>query len=99
MTIGMAVNFVCNDLTITMKSGDAVVMDAMAVLHGVQSIVQDGCSLQLPMKGSRLGILLWQASQHEKCMLQQKDYNKVTDVEDDQLIGWHEMYQEDDDED
>ncbi|KAI2510147.1 hypothetical protein MHU86_4314 [Fragilaria crotonensis] len=63
MTVGKAVAFVCNDEIITLSSGDVLVMDAMAVLHGVQSILRDDCDIELPLQGSRLGVPIVQARQ------------------------------------
>jgi hypothetical protein len=66
MTVGNSVRFRCNDELLLLHSGDALVMDSMAVLHGVQEIVV--CDpdmapiLGLPVPGSRLGVLLWQGS-------------------------------------
>jgi hypothetical protein len=65
MTMGRDVRFRCNDDIVQLQSGDVLVMDSMAVLHGVESIVDDdtGCDteLGLPIK-SRLGILFWQGT-------------------------------------
>jgi hypothetical protein len=68
MTMGNDVRFRCNDDIVQLKSGDVLVMDSMAVLHGVESIVDvdnsQGCSDDRPDLGlpisSRLGILFWQ---------------------------------------
>lgn len=68
LTVGNAVEFCCNDDILILQSGDALVMDSMAVLHGVQGIVgtkSDSLSssaFSLPIQGSRLGILMWQAA-------------------------------------
>jgi hypothetical protein len=65
MTMGNDVRFRCNDDIVKLQSGDVLVMDSMAVLHGVESIVDNknkGCEeedLGLPIS-SRLGILFWQ---------------------------------------
>jgi hypothetical protein len=40
-TIGNAVDFICNHEILTLYGGDALVMDSMAVLHGVKGIRQD----------------------------------------------------------
>lgn len=70
MTMGANVDFVLDDVVVTMQSGDCLVMDSMAIQHGVKciapsSIGQDqggGLPIMniLPVKGSRLGILVWQ---------------------------------------
>jgi hypothetical protein len=70
LTIGNAIDFSCNDEIITLQSGDALVMDSMAVLHGVKGIVADDGDASsvtpqtnpLPVLGSRLGILMWEAA-------------------------------------
>jgi hypothetical protein len=67
MTMGNDVRFRCNDDVVQLQSGDVLVMDSMAVLHGVESIVDvdngggrdDKSELGLPIS-SRLGILFWQ---------------------------------------
>jgi hypothetical protein len=62
MTMGRDVRFRCNDEIVQLQSGDVLVMDSMAVLHGVESIVDSQeCDedLGLPIS-SRLGILFWQ---------------------------------------
>ena len=64
MTLGNSVQFRCNDELLLLHSGDALIMDSMAVLHGVQEIVvchpDMAPILGLPVPGSRLGVLLWQ---------------------------------------
>jgi hypothetical protein len=68
MTMGNDVRFRCNDDIVQLQSGDVLVMDSMAVLHGVESIVDvengAGCDDEKPDLGlpisSRLGILFWQ---------------------------------------
>jgi hypothetical protein len=66
MTMGRDVRFRCNDDIVQLQSGDVLVMDSMAVLHGVESIVDvdsggfdEKPDLGLPIS-SRLGILFWQ---------------------------------------
>lgn len=69
MTMGRDVRFRCDDDIVQLQSGDVLVMDSMAVLHGVESIVDTnngGCDeddLGLPI-ASRLGILFWQGQSH-----------------------------------
>ena len=71
MTMGANVDFVLDDVVVTMQSGDCLVMDSMAIQHGVKCIAPSTIIHQnqdaelsirniLPVKGSRLGILLWQ---------------------------------------
>ena len=68
-TVGADTDFRCNDKIIRLTSGDALVMDSMAVLHGVESIdngfesVCRSSKYELPFPGSRLGVLLWQSAQ------------------------------------
>lgn len=65
ITLGNSALFRCNHDIIELNSGDVLVMDSMAVLHGVEGIVEDTtekstCSkLELPFAQSRLGILFW----------------------------------------
>ena len=67
LSIGSPVLFRCNECVLRIESGDALVMDSMSVLHGVEGIVSniDGPRVGLPMSGSRLGILMWQARSEE----------------------------------
>lgn len=66
MSLGNTMIFRCDDETIAIQSGDVIVMDAMATLHGVERIVPDDsippiCSrIGLPIPQVRLGVLLWQ---------------------------------------
>jgi hypothetical protein len=67
-TLGNDVLFQLDDRQICLSSGDALVMDAMNVLHGVVTIlppqldeVDPAVALGLNPK-TRLGILLWQSS-------------------------------------
>jgi hypothetical protein len=66
MTVGNSVRFRCNEDLLLLNSGDALVMDSMAVLHGVQEIVVSDPDMAptvgLSVPGSRLGVLLWQGS-------------------------------------
>ena len=61
-TVGSTVSFRCNDDVLELKSGDVLVMDSMAVLHGVEGVdCEDGNyqEVGLPIP-SRLGTLFWQ---------------------------------------
>ena len=66
MSFGNTMIFRCDNDTITIQSGDVIVMDAMSTLHGVERIVPDDnmpliCSrIGFPIPQVRLGILLWQ---------------------------------------
>lgn len=64
MTVGNDVQFRCNEEFLLLHSGDALVMDSMAVLHGVEQVVvcnpDMASTFGLPVTGSRLGVLLWQ---------------------------------------
>ena len=64
MTMGANIHFILDDVTVTMRSGDCLVMDSMAVRHGVEGIgVEEHhplVSRVLPIQGARLGILVWQ---------------------------------------
>ena len=90
LTVGKSVDFVCNNDVITLMSGDALVMDSMAVLHGVKGIVQDNNSIELPVKGSRLGVLLWQA---------RSVANVFINGDNDDVDGVNMLFQDDSDDD
>ena len=83
MTAGHPILFRCNDQVLRLESGDAMVLDSMAVFHGVERVIEDGSTayraVGLPFP-SRLGVLLWQgrsASEEE-----QSSYANDTDVAD-----------------
>jgi hypothetical protein len=64
LSLGENCNFRCNQDILLLESGDALVMDSMSTLHGVEGIVlspkEPSCKCGLP--GScRMGILMWQA--------------------------------------
>ena len=76
LTAGNAVRFRLGESTEVLRSGDALVMDAMATLHGVEEVLPPGPGdqdldngiivdpaecLGIPA-GSRLGVLLWMAA-------------------------------------
>lgn len=71
-SVGADTMFRCNDEVVLLKSGDALVMDSMAVLHGVEGICGQVSSVDveqlygLPFQGSRLGVLLWQSAEPSK---------------------------------
>lgn len=71
MTMGNPTVFRCNRELVTLYSGDVLVMDSMATLHGVEQILpseshEDYSYLGLPVPESRLGILLWQGKTQEE---------------------------------
>lgn len=106
-TIGNAVDFICNDDILTLVSGDALVMDSMAVLHGVRGIRQEyddgggggggdcnsnGPTVSLPLEGSRLGVLLWQARSSPTT----RDSSHTTaDAVEECIDGVHMLFQQD----
>lgn len=94
MTVGKAVEFICNDNRITLSSGDVLVMDSMAVLHGVQGIIPDDCTIELPLQGSRLGVLLWQARRVDP---REVRAHEEQEEDGDHVDGIQMLYQHDDD--
>lgn len=75
LSVGLTMVFRCNDKTLRIESGDVLVMDSMAVLHGVEKILPDpeGCAnsswrqVGLPAP-SRLGLVVWQGRSCETTM-------------------------------
>jgi hypothetical protein len=69
ITLGNSVVFRCNSEVLTLHSGDVLVMDSMAVLHGVERIIPDASENPIrPRIGllniqARLGILFWQGKE------------------------------------
>lgn len=78
-SIGATTYFRCNDEVIELQSGDALVMDSMAVLHGVESIgswpehIDFKSKFGLPISGSRLGVLLWKSADDNASSLTLKE--------------------------
>jgi hypothetical protein len=72
ISFGLTMVFRCDNDAFRVESGDALVMDSMAVLHGVESILPDpeGCAhsswrqVGLPSP-SRLGLVVWQGRSFE----------------------------------
>jgi len=63
ITVGEAVQFTVDDEHVVLFSGDAMVMDAQSVLHGVDKVIHDPTKetcVGLPID-SRLGVLVWTA--------------------------------------
>jgi hypothetical protein len=97
ITLGNTARFRCNDDIIQLHWGDVLVMDSMAVLHGVEGILADhqdptiSEQLGLPVAQARLGILFWQGREQlmhpvEPSGLQEAVYegiNKLFDEADD----------------
>ena len=95
MSFGNTMIFRCDDETITIQSGDVLVMDAMATLHGVNCILQDDsvppiCScIGFPIPQVRLGILFWQGRQV-------RESNTDVRVNDNDLDGVTAIFEQDD---
>ena len=90
LSFGNTMMFRCDDETIAIHSGDVLVMDAVATLHGVDCILQDEsvppiCSLiSFPISQVRLGILFWQGRLVPEC---NDDITACDDVDLDGSIG------------
>ena len=68
--LGVSIHFRCDDSILEVKNGDAVVMDAMQVFHGVEGVLDSNISTLEVSKiiglhdvcaNGRLGVLLWKA--------------------------------------
>ena len=63
ITVGQSVDFPCNNDNLKLESGDVLVMDSMAILHGVDGILSDARynlnDVGLPCQ-CRVGVLFWQ---------------------------------------
>jgi len=68
--LGASIHFRCDDSILEVKNGDAVVMDAMQVFHGVEGVLDSNISTLEVSKiiglhdvcaNGRLGVLLWKA--------------------------------------
>jgi hypothetical protein len=67
MTVGLPVLFRLNKSVERLISGDVLVMDSMATLHGVEEILSDDSGIDFPALGlqrpARLGVLLREGRQ------------------------------------
>jgi hypothetical protein len=95
ITLGNSVAFRCNSEVLILHSGDALVMDSMAVLHGVDRIVADTSEcpichrIGLPNVQSRLGILFWQGKNTSASFssTRSEDFVPLDDFHVDSLFG------------
>lgn len=82
MSCGLATKFRCNDTLIELQPRDVLVMDSMAVLHGVERVLEQDESDHCKQAGlpwpSRLGILLWQG---RITKVSTEDHDALADVE------------------
>jgi hypothetical protein len=98
MSFGNTMLFRCDNEVITIQSGDVLVMDAMATLHGVDGILHDDdeppicSSIGFTIPQVRLGILLWQGRLVRECN------NDVTACDDIDLDGSIGLFDNDSDE-
>lgn len=102
ITLGNTMLFQMNDTQILLYSGDVVVMDAMNVLHGVVSIIENdddnidpAFELGLNIPGSRMGILSWQASSHPPPRLEKRHDDDNNKLDDDNEEAFHDLFQDD----
>lgn len=83
ITLGNSVAFRCNNEILILHSGDVLVMDSMAVLHGVERIVADDnenpiCSrIGMPFLQARLGILLWQGKEMQNSIPSTRSHDGI----------------------
>jgi hypothetical protein len=97
LSVGLTMVFRCDSKTICINSGDAMVMDSMAVLHGVEEILPDpdGCvnsswrQVGLPA-ASRLGLVVWQGRTLEAATTTSPD----SSVSDEAMEGMGALFEE-----
>ncbi len=65
LTFGLSINFQLGSHNIVLNSGDALVFDGMALLHGVDGVIADTSPL-VNLADSRLGIMLWERRMRPK---------------------------------
>ena len=61
INIGCDIQFTLNGKTVTAHSGDVLIMDSRAVMHGVERIIPKTCPLFLPLQNARFGIVCWES--------------------------------------
>jgi hypothetical protein len=92
MTLGLDVQFRINDSSIVLNSGDVLVMDSMATLHGVEKVIESSMpDIGLPHFPCRLGILFWQGRQSS-------EQQQVARIDDSAIEGMSELFFEEDSE-
>ena len=103
ITAGNSIRFQLGDQIEELKSGDALIMDSMATLHGVVEVLSSDDShidpaeqLGLP-SGSRLGVLLWTAkTDHIPAKVSRQDLTLAAEEVNDELLG--KLFQDEGDE-
>lgn len=60
ITLGLCIIFQVGDHRLHLRSGDVLVMDAMALMHGVIAVLADSAPADVVLQDSRLGLLLFE---------------------------------------
>lgn len=84
MTVGLPVLFRLNKSVERLLSGDVLVMDSMATLHGVEEILSDDSGLDFTALGlqvpARLGVLLWEGRQESATRCRNDNQRSIDDA-------------------
>jgi hypothetical protein len=59
-SIGNTIVYQLDGVEVNVQSGDCLVMNSMAVLHGVKGVLAHSSPEQCPLQDARLGLLLWE---------------------------------------
>jgi len=64
ITLGLCIIFQVGDHRLHLRSGDVLVMDAMALMHGVVAVLADSAPADIALQDARLGLLLFEPPPH-----------------------------------
>lgn len=59
--VGLSLEFSADDQVLVLQSGDVLLMDTLAVKHGVKRVIPGTAPPDCPLKDARLGIMLWES--------------------------------------
>ena len=62
VNIGCDICFTLNGKKIIAHSGDIIIMDSRAVMHGVDEIIENTCPKDIPLKNARFGVVIWESA-------------------------------------
>lgn len=62
MNIGCDICFRLNGKNIIAHSGDIIIIDSKAVMHGVDKIIPNTCPKDIPLSNARFGVVIWESA-------------------------------------
>ena len=61
VNIGCDICFKLNGKNVIAHSGDIIVIDSRAVMHGVDKIIPNTCPKDIPLTNARFGVIVWES--------------------------------------